>query len=144
MFFGGSARDSRFGPIGMIAVMIVAPMAAMIVQFAISRTREYQADRMGAEISGDPIGLALALEKISGGVSRIPNIEAENNPASAHLFIANPLHMHKADGLFSTHPAAANRIHALHELAQQMGDSAAATQQSPAAKNILRKGTFDF
>ena len=110
-FFGGSRdRDSPLGGIGALLVMLLAPIAAMLVQFAISRSREYEADRVGAEISGRPRALASALAKISNGAAQIPNECAEANPASAHLFIINPLHGRGADSLFSTHPNTQERI----------------------------------
>src|SRR5690606_27896267 len=93
LFFGGS-RDNNNNPLGMIGVLVavlVAPLAAMLVQMAISRTREYAADRRGAEICGQPEWLASALAKIARGASRIRNEDAERNPATAHLFIVNPL-----------------------------------------------------
>jgi heat shock protein HtpX len=85
----------------------------MLVQMAISRTREYSADRAGAEISGRPHALASALAKISNAAQRIPNLDAERNPAAAHLFIINPLSGARMDNLFSTHPSTENRIAAL-------------------------------
>ena len=97
----------------MILVAIIAPLAAMLVQMAISRRREYAADYIGAKICKNPLALASALEKISSGASRIDNIDAENNPSTAHLFIINPLHARAVDSLFSTHPSAQNRIKAL-------------------------------
>lgn len=119
-FFGGSRE--RGGIIGSLALMILAPMAAGIVQMAISRTREYEADAMGAEISGRPLWLASALEKIESAAHRVSNDAAEANPATAHMFIINPLNGTGADNLFSTHPATANRIARLREIA---GESAA-------------------
>jgi heat shock protein HtpX len=95
----------------------------MIIQMAVSRSREYVADRMGAEISGDPMWLASALAKLEAGVAHIPNPEAERHPATAHMFIVNPLSGHGMDNLFSTHPATENRIAALQELASTMGRS---------------------
>lgn len=118
MFFGGR-RDNGVGLIGTLALMFLAPMAAALVQMAISRTREYAADRTGAEICGQPLALASALQRIQQGASRIDNIAAERNPATAHMFIINPLHMHKHDNLFSTHPATENRIAALRQLASE-------------------------
>lgn len=115
-FFGGN-RNNPLGIVGMILMMIVAPMAAMVVQMAISRTREYAADRMGAEICGQPMWLASALHKISGGVERIHNPDAEQNPATAHMFIINPLSGERMDNLFSTHPNTENRINELRKLA---------------------------
>lgn len=122
LFFGGN-RNNTMGFIGTLALMILAPMAAMLVQMAISRSREYEADRMGAEICGQPLWLASALDKIAGGVRRIPNEQAERNKATAHMFIINPLHGERMDSLFSTHPATENRIAKLHEMAGRMGGS---------------------
>jgi heat shock protein HtpX len=123
MFFGGN-RDRQGGIIGTLAVMLLAPLAAALVQMAISRSREYEADRIGAEICGNPMWLASALEKIEGFASRIDNDTAERNPASAHMFIINPLHAHARDRLFSTHPSTANRVAALRQMAGQSGDDA--------------------
>ncbi|SDU41650.1 zinc metalloprotease HtpX [Stappia sp. ES.058] len=117
-FFGGNRDNNNpFGFVGVIVMMIVAPMAAMLVQMAISRTREYAADRLGAEICGNPIWLASALGKIAGGAARIHNPDAERNPATAHMFIINPLSGERMDNLFSTHPNTENRIRALREMA---------------------------
>ena len=115
MFGGRNDRDNPFGFIGVLAAMIVAPFAAMLVQMAISRTREYSADRRGAEISGNPQALASALRKISG--AHVVNPDAEANPATAHMFIVNPLSGLRFDNLFSTHPDPAHRIAALEEMA---------------------------
>ena len=115
-FFRGG-RNSPFGMIGMLATMILAPMAAGIVQMAISRTREYEADKDGAEICGNPIWLASALEKIEAYARGTLNQQAENAKATAHLFIINPLNGQTMDNLFSTHPNTQNRIAALHQLA---------------------------
>ena len=114
LFFGG-ARE-RMGMIGTLMMMFLAPMAAALVQMAISRTREYAADKAGAEICGHPLWLASALEKIAMGAARIDNHAAERNPATAHMFIINPLHAHKHDNLFATHPATENRIAALRAM----------------------------
>ena len=114
LFFGGSRE--RLGMIGTIALMILAPMAAGLVQMAISRAREYEADRIGAEICGQPLWLASALERIEGMAQRIDNHAAERNPATAHMFIINPLHAHAHDRLFATHPNTANRIAALRAM----------------------------
>ncbi len=123
LFFGGGHRDNNngVGLIGTIAMVILAPIAAMLVQMAISRTREYAADNMGAHIAGRTDGLASALVKISNAAHHIENDTAERNPATAHLFIINPLSGHRMDNLFSTHPATENRIAALDELAREMG-----------------------
>ncbi len=113
--------------------MILAPLAASLVQMAISRSREYAADRMGAEISGNPEGLASALERITHGAERIPNPQAEGNPATAHLFIVNPLTGQGMDNLFSTHPSTENRVAALRELAYRGGFGRAAPSPMPAS-----------
>lgn len=116
-FFFRSERSG--GLIGTIAIMILAPLAASLVQMTISRTREYAADKRGAEICGQPLALASALAKISGFAGRVEMVSAERNPASAHLFIMNPLIGKGADKLFSTHPNPANRIAALEAMAGQ-------------------------
>jgi heat shock protein HtpX len=123
MFFGHRDNNSGPGVIGSLVMIIVAPIAAMLVQMAISRTREYAADRLGAHISGQPLSLASALVKISNAAHEIPNETAERNPATAHLFIVNPLTGSGMDNLFSTHPATENRIAALEQLARDMGQS---------------------
>ena len=123
LFFGGN-RNNPLGLIGTIALMILAPLAAALVQMAISRTREYEADRIGAEICGRPLWLASALQKLETGARRIDNIPAENNPATAHMFIVNPLHAHRVDSLFSTHPNTANRVARLREMAGQPAGAA--------------------
>jgi heat shock protein HtpX len=128
MFLGGR-RNGPMGIIGMIAVMILAPLGAMLVQMAVSRTREYVADKSGAEICGNPLWLSSALAKISNAAKRIENRRAEENPAMAHMFIINPLSGARMDSLFSTHPAAANRIEALERLAAEWGQGGA---QAPA------------
>ena len=122
MLFGGHRdNNSGMGVIGSLLLVILAPIAAMIVQMAISRTREYAADRLGAEIVGQPEWLASALAKIEQAAHAVPNEVAERSPALAHLFIINPLSGARMDNLFSTHPATENRIAALVELARQMG-----------------------
>ena len=116
--FGGN-RDDRSNPLGFVGVliaMIVAPLAAMLVQMAISRTREYAADRRGAEICGNSRWLASALAKIAGDASHIENDDAERNPATAHMFIINPLSGQRMDNLFATHPNTENRIAALLDM----------------------------
>lgn len=121
--FTGSGRNNNnpLGGLGVILAMIVAPFAAMMVQMAVSRTREYAADQRGAQIVGNPLWLASALRKIAGAAKQIRNPQAEANPSMAHLFIFNPLHGERADNLFTTHPDVNNRIAALEELARQMG-----------------------
>jgi len=122
--FGGRGED-RPSPVTMLLMALVAPFAAMILQMAISRSREYDADRTGALILGQPLALASALAKIAGGVAHVPNMDAERHPATAPLFIINPLSGRGMDNLFSTHPATENRIAALQALAQEMGPAPA-------------------
>jgi heat shock protein HtpX len=122
MFFGSSDnRNNPLGVVGSILIMILAPMAAMLVQMAISRTREYSADKLGAQIAGEPQWLASALQKIQRGAQRVVNQGAEHNPATAHMFIINPLSGQGVDNLFSTHPKTENRIAELNKLASEMG-----------------------
>jgi heat shock protein HtpX len=124
-WFGGSnSRNNPLGPIGAILMIIVAPLAAGLVQLAISRTREYEADRDGAEISGDPLALASALAKISNAAHRTVNVAAERSPAMAHMYIANPLHGLRMDSLFATHPPVESRIAELQKIAADMGGGA--------------------
>ena len=133
MFFGGN-RDNNNGPglIGSIAMMILAPLGAMLVQTAISRTREYAADNLGARIVGQPMWLASALARIEGAAHEIPNMEAERNPATAHMFIINPLSGHGIDNLFSTHPSTENRIAELQRLAAELGSRPGAVPEARA------------
>ncbi|WP_230970376.1 zinc metalloprotease HtpX [Nitrogeniibacter aestuarii] len=109
MFFGGN-NDDRPNPVVAIAMMILAPMAGMIIQMAISRTREFGADRGGAEISGDPHALADALAKIDAYARGIPMHTAERHPETAQMMIMNPLSGGGLRGLFSTHPSTEERI----------------------------------
>ena len=117
-FGGGNNRESPLGAIGAIISLVVAPIAAMLIRLAISRTREFQADETGAETTGRPMMLASALEKISAGASRIPmNV----NPATAQLFIENPMKALRGGGmmkLLSTHPPTEERIARLAQMAQ--------------------------
>ena len=119
MMFG--SRDHRPNFIVQILLSILAPLAAMVIQMAISRSREYEADRLGGQICGNPVWLADALAKIAAGVSHVPNETAEAKPATAPLFIINPLTAGGMDNLFSTHPDTGNRIAALMEQARAMG-----------------------
>jgi heat shock protein HtpX len=120
-FLGGNrGNNNPLGAIGTLLAILVAPFAAMIVQMAISRTREYSADRLGAQICGRPLWLASALQKIAAAAQRTPNQLAERNPATAHMFIINPLGMYSRDSMFSTHPATANRIAALVEMENEL------------------------
>ena len=116
LFFGGN-RNNAMGLVGTLLLVILAPLAAMLVQMAISRTREYAADKTGAEICGNPMALASALSKLQQGAKATENPQAEQNPATAHMFIINPLSGIKLDGLFSTHPSADERIRRLTAMA---------------------------
>ena len=138
MFFGGrrDGENSGSGMIGTLLAVIVAPLAAMIIQMALSRTREYGADHDGAQICQRPLWLASALRKIDNAARQIPNEQAEAHPASAPLYIINPLHGGGMDSLFSTHPNTENRIAALVEQARQMGQ----TQEPSAARMNVRPG----
>jgi heat shock protein HtpX len=129
---GANGGGNPLGVVGVLVAMLVAPLAAGIVQMAISRTREYAADRRGAEISGRPLSLASALAKIAGGHTLNP--DAERNPATAHLFIVNPLSGRRLDGLFSTHPATANRIAALEAMAAERAVAAPFGRSVPAVR----------
>jgi len=132
MFFGGTRdRNNPFGMIGVLLTVFLAPLAAMLVQMAISRTREYGADRGGAAISREPLALASALAKISGAAHHIGNPTAEANPATAHMFIINPLSGARMDGLFSTHPDPRNRIEALQQIAREMNATSPGANAGP-------------
>jgi heat shock protein HtpX len=118
-FFGGrgGARNSPLGGVGTVLAAILAPIMALLVQMAISRTREFEADRSGAEISGNPLWLASALRKIESIAQGTGVPEAERNPATAHLFIVNPLHGANLQSLFATHPSTEERVRRLEAMA---------------------------
>lgn len=119
LFFGGRSQDGRpANPIVSIVVALIAPLAAALIQMAISRAREYEADRGGAEISGDPLALASALGKIDAYARGIPFPTAEAHPATAQMMIMNPLAGGGIDSLFSTHPKTAERIARLEAMAR--------------------------
>jgi heat shock protein HtpX len=121
MFFGGRDSEGRpSNPVVSILVMILAPLAASLIQMAISRAREFEADRGGAEMSGDPLALASALEKIDHYARGIPFEAAERHPETAQMMIMNPLSARGVAGLFSTHPATEDRVARLRELAREM------------------------
>jgi heat shock protein HtpX len=136
VFFGGGDRDRPGGILGTIALAILAPIAAALVQMAISRGREYEADRGGAEISGDPEALASALQKIEAYARGVVNHAAERNPATSHMFIINPLSGQGADNLFSTHPATANRVAALMRLTGGGGGGPRVAEAAPARRRV--------
>ncbi|SOE16938.1 heat shock protein [Hoeflea halophila] len=142
LFFGGNRDNNNpFGFIGVLVAMIVAPFAAMLVQMMISRTREYSADRRGAEICGNPLWLASALRKIAMGAGRVINEDAERNPATAHMFIINPLNGQRMDSLFSTHPATENRIAALEAMAAEMAEPSPRPAR-PARTSVPQSGPW--
>lgn len=137
-FGGGNNRDNPLGGIGALLMVFLAPLAAMIVQMAVSRTREYEADKDGAEISGDPLALASALHKIATAAGRQVNVAAERNPAMAHMYIVNPLSGQRMDNLFSTHPDTGNRIEALRRLAAEMSVDDKGRHPSPRPRAASR------
>lgn len=122
-FFGGYGRNRNpLGLIGMLVVTLLAPIAAVLVQMAVSRTREFEADRSGAELSGRPLWLASALLRIDAAASEIDNPAADANPATAHMFIVNPLGG-GLSGLFASHPSTEERIARLRTMAAEMGQA---------------------
>jgi heat shock protein HtpX len=126
-FMGGDRRNNPLGLAGMLLVTLLAPIAAVLVQAAISRSREFEADRAGAEITGRPLWLASALGQIEQAAQRIENYPADANPATAHMFIVNPLHG-GISGLFATHPSTEERIARLRAMA---GADTVAVQRGP-------------
>ena len=118
--FGGGRRDDReegSNPLVLLVMIIVAPIAALLIQLAVSRSREFSADEGGAQLAGNPLPLASALRKLEAGVRRIPMLEA--TPTTAHLFIVNPLRAEGIVKLFSTHPPIEERIERLERMARQ-------------------------
>jgi heat shock protein HtpX len=129
-FLSPRDQNGQSNPVAGLLVMLIAPLAASVVQMAISRSREYEADRIGAAICGDPRALARALEKIEKHARGAINVRAEQNPATAHLFIINPLAGTGADNLFSTHPSTRNRVSKLYAMAGGLPDGG---EQAPIA-----------
>ncbi|MFZ5658311.1 MAG: zinc metalloprotease HtpX [Pseudomonadota bacterium] len=123
MLFGGQQRENNgvLGVFSAMLVIILAPVAAMLIQMAVSRTREFGADRGGAEISGDPLALAAALEKIEQAAHQVPLAGAEAHPTTAQMMIVNPLRGEDIMRLFATHPNTGERIERLHYIARDMG-----------------------
>jgi heat shock protein HtpX len=148
MFFGGSSSSdgerggNPLGFVGVLLMAILAPLAASLVQMAISRTREYEADRLGAEICGRPVWLADALERIHHDAARIPNYQAAAHPATAHLYIANPLSGMRFDTLFSTHPAMEERVARLRAMAGPAPRPAASGSGPWDAAGAARRGPW--
>ncbi len=140
-FLGGNRNSGQSNMFVALIAMIVAPIAAGLVQMAISRTREYGADAMGADISGQPLKLASALAKLQGAARRIPNPVAEANPAAASLYIVAPGLGGVRDSMFSTHPAAENRIAALEAMAgSALPDVAGSISQPWPHSSVPRQG----
>lgn len=150
MFFGGGQGNRNpLGIVGVLVAVFLAPMAAMMIQMLISRTREYSADRLGAEICGQPLWLASALAKISGQAARYEMMSVERNPASAQLFIVNPLSGRRMDSLFATHPNTENRIAALEQMAggggfggSLSGASVGTATHTPASRSSGRRAPW--
>jgi len=133
-------NGARANPLAMIASLFLAPFAAMLVQMAISRTREYGADRAAAEICGNPRALASALAKLHHAAPRIPNPVAQRNPAAAALYIV-PGATGGRDRLFSTHPDTGNRIAALEQIAAEMGLHAYAARRTAVPKSARTRAS---
>ncbi len=143
-FGGGGNRDEGRGPgliVGLL-MMVLAPMAATLVQMAISRTREYAADAEGARICGNPLWLASALGQLETLARTIPNPSAERHPATAHMFIVNPLSGRGMDNLYSTHPKMENRVNALREMAASAGMVWDARAQVPPPQDTHKRGPW--
>jgi len=140
MFGGGRDENGRplVSPIVALGAMFLAPLAASLVQMAISRSREYEADKAGAEIAGNPLWLASALQRLHAGTQAIPNATAEANPATAHLYIDNPLSAGGMRSLFSTHPPMEERIARLQALAGQYSGMA---RPQPGPRSFRRGGS---
>jgi heat shock protein HtpX len=133
LFLGGfgGRRSNSLGFVGVLLVSLLAPIAAVLVQMAVSRSREFEADRAGAEISGRPLWLASALQKIDRAAQEIDNAAVQANPATAHMFIVNPLHG-TFSGLFSSHPSTADRIARLRAMAEATTSGGGPWGNSPA------------
>lgn len=143
LFFGARNNNSPIGPIGSILMVIVAPLAALLVQMAVSRVREYEADRDGAEICGNPEALARALDKIATHAKQIANPYARRSPGMAHMYIINPLIGQRGDNLFSTHPDVKNRIAALLDMAksQRVDQNTVQNEAWPRSRHIEAQQT---
>ena len=140
--FTGGRRNGALGAIGGLLIAILAPLGAMIVQMAISRSREYAADRLGATFCGNPLWLASALERLHAGAEHTPDPVVEGHPAMASLYIVRPLGHDRMDNLFSTHPDVGNRISALVEMARATGLTPDAARSDPAGTKPARWKPF--
>jgi heat shock protein HtpX len=138
--YGDEGRQSSWAPVMLAAVL--APLTATLVKMAISRSREYQADRLGAMMCGNPRWLMSALTKIDGGVRQVRNHNAETYQATAHLFIVNPLASAFSGALFATHPSMASRLAALEKLAVEMNAPEIAIPERPRADTQLNDAMF--
>jgi heat shock protein HtpX len=136
-------RDERRGGLlGALVAILVAPFAAMLVQMAISRSREYEADRIGSYICGNPLWLARALGKIQAAARQVPNMAAEQVPAAAHMFIINPLTGRGIDNLFVTHPNTENRIAELERLAEEFRHQGLLVDEAPRSTATGQSGPW--
>ncbi|MEN2977042.1 zinc metalloprotease HtpX [Tistrella bauzanensis] len=147
-FFGGSRDENgngnALGFVGVLLVSLLAPFAAALVQMAISRSREYEADRIGADICGRPDWLASALERLEYASRRVVNGHAEHNPASANLFIVNPLKSNAIDSMFRTHPTTADRVARLRAMVPGAGAARTATATpSPWGSSRASRGPWN-
>jgi heat shock protein HtpX len=140
-FLGGDRRNGAMGLVGVLLVTMLAPFAAILVQSAISRSREFEADRAGAEITGRPLWLAGALEKIERAARGTQNPQADANPATAHMFIVNPLHSSMA-GLFASHPPTQERVARLRAMANGAGVTLDAVQSVPKVAKTATRGPW--
>jgi heat shock protein HtpX len=131
MFFGGDRRNNPLGIVGVLLLAILAPIAAVLVQAMISRTREFEADKAGAEISRHPLWLASALQRIENVAQVTQNPEADANPATAHMFIINPLSGGGIAGLFSSHPPTEERVARLRAMAGAAVEAPPAHRRGP-------------
>lgn len=139
IFSYGRNRNAVTSILAILAVFL-APLAALLIQLLISRTREYAADRRGAEICGNPLWLASALRRLDRGKNVPDMMSAEEHPATAHMFIVNPLSGRGTDNLFATHPNIDNRIAALEAMTSAPQDGASSSGLSSSRVPLIRRG----